>query len=67
MRSNEYTVQDIKDYETKDHIIKWIKQLKCDIADIDVTSPEYDYNQAMEAVIKLELYLAKLESGDYRE
>lgn len=67
MKSNEYTVEDIKNFETKDHIIKWIKRLKCDIADIDVTSPEYDYNQAMEAVIKLELYLAKLESGDYRE
>ena len=49
-------------YETKEHIIKWIKLLKCDIADIDVESPEYNYNQAQEAVMKLELYLAKLEA-----
>lgn len=54
-------------YETKEHIIRWIKLLKRDIANIDVESPEYNYNQAQEAIMKLELYLAKLESGDYIE
>lgn len=54
-------------YETKEYIIRWIKLLKRDIANIDVESPEYNYNQAQEAIMKLELYLAKLESGDYIE
>lgn len=54
-------------YETRDHIIRWITQLKQDIAEIDVDSPDYNYNQAIESVMKLELYLVKLESGEYEQ
>lgn len=54
-------------YETRDHIIRWITQLKQDIAEIDVDSPDYNYNQALESVMKLELYLVKLESGEYEQ
>ena len=52
-------------YETKEHIIFWINLLKSTINDIDVTSEDYNYEQAMEAVMKLELYLAKFENGEY--
>ena len=52
-------------YETKEHILSWIKILKQEIADIDVNSDEYNYEQSLESVVKLELYLTKLESGDY--
>lgn len=55
----------LDNFETKDHIIHWIKLLQKDISEIDVESEDYNYNQAMESVLKLELYLAKLESGDY--
>lgn len=54
-------------YETRDHIIRWINQLKQDISEIDVDSPDYNYNQALESVMKLELYLVKLESGEYEQ
>lgn len=52
-------------YETKEHIIFWINLLKSTINDIDVTSEDYNYEQALEAVMKLELYLVKLENGEY--
>ena len=52
-------------YETKEHIIFWINLLKSTINDIDVTSEDYNYEQALEAVMKLELYLVKLENGEF--
>lgn len=52
-------------YETKEHILWWIERLKQDIAEIDVTSENYSYEQALEAAIKLQSYLTKLESGEY--
>jgi hypothetical protein len=52
-------------YETKEHILWWIERLKQDIVDIDVTSEDYSYEQALEAAIKLQSYLTKLESGEY--
>lgn len=54
-------------YETKEHILWWIEQCKKDIAEINVEDPEYNYMQAVEAAIKLQAYLTKLESGEYYE
>ena len=54
-------------YETRDHIKSWIERLKKDISEIDVDSPDYNFNQAFESVTKLELYLVKLESGEYEQ
>ena len=52
-------------YETKEHILWWIERLKQDISEIDVNSEDYSYEQSLEAVIKLQSYLTKLESGEY--
>ena len=51
--------------ETREHVVSWINNLIKEIQKIDVDSEDYDYTQSMEAVMKLELYLVKLESGDY--
>jgi len=50
-------------FETKEHIIQWINQLKSDIANIDAESiynGESTGEMELESICKLELYIAKL-------